>query len=116
MASHDPSIVGQLQEGMDVLTSDGVNVGKVVQLWVGSEPAERLLTSAIQERQMSYEAALANKIGVFLEVHPGAGGDPMYIPWQIVDNAEGGAVHLLVTENAAEASEWRRRPAWATAQ
>ena len=113
MARQDPGVVSQIREGMRVITAQNEDVGVVAELWIASDPAERQLTRDIQDRQVSYQEALQLQHGVFLEVRPGPGGDTMFIPWQAVADATGDTVMLLVNEQAAEASQWRVRPAWA---
>ena len=114
MARQDPGVVSQICEGMRVITAQNEDVGVVAELWIASDPAERQLTRDIQDRQVSYQEALQLQHGVFLEVRPGPGGDTMFIPWQAVADATGDTVMLLVNEQAAEASQWRVRPAWAS--
>jgi len=51
----DPTVVGRLREGMDVRTSDGEVIGTVVRLWEGTDPAQRELRHAIQDRGETYD-------------------------------------------------------------
>lgn len=111
MAQQDPSLIGQFEAGLPVLSGEGEPLGEVVEVWRASEPAEQLLAHSIQDRQMSYDQALELQQGIFLEVRP-ALGEPLYIPWQAVREVSNGAVTLAVDDVAADASEWDRKPSW----
>ena len=89
------NLIDQVREGMEVRASDGARVGKVSQMWYGSEPTERFAEDE-----------------TVMEVRPGflRRGDTLYIPNRALADVSGGRV-LLATD-AEGAKQFGRKPSW----
>ena len=95
------NILAQIHEGMRVHTADGQDVGKITQIWFGTDPSG---STALCDEELCSR----------LEVHHGwLGRTVLYIPYNAISHAAGTTVTLGV--NAAEVQEkddWHRRPRW----
>ncbi len=94
------SVVGQVRNGMEVMTSDGVSLGKVRETYIGTEP-----TSPLQ--QCDDETTV--------EVHRGSllgKSTTMYIPCRALASVDGNTVMLNVDQETASAKGWLHKPSW----
>ncbi len=78
--------------GMQVVTSDGVALGTVTELWRGADAADH--------------APHDDTYGV------GGGADLLYIPTHAVARTTGQEMHLTVAMAQVTARGWRYRPEW----
>ena len=95
------SVVSRIREGMEVRTSDNVGLGKISQVWIGSDPASS------SER---CDEELCSR----LEVHHR--GERFYIPYSAIADVNNRTVHLNVNEADADEHDWTRRPSWISAE
>lgn len=94
------SVISGVREGMKVTTSDGVDLGKVRQIYFGTEPVDKF-------SQCDDETCI--------EVHRGGligKGVTMYVPCRAVESVFGETVTLNVDMETASAKGWARKPAW----
>jgi sporulation protein YlmC with PRC-barrel domain len=86
---------------MEVLTSDGTSLGKVKEVYVGTEPSSPF-------EQCDDETTV--------EVQQGGGlfskGVTMYIPCRAVGGVSGNSVTLNVDSETANSKGWTHRPSW----
>ncbi len=99
MASEN--VIAQVRAGMEVHTADGQKLGKVAEIWLGTDP------TATNPR-------CDEEICSRLEVH--AGGffkrSVLYVPYSAIANVS--ADHVTLTVDAATVNEhdWRKKPSW----
>jgi hypothetical protein len=97
----DSNAVTLIQKGMHVHASDGTDLGKVSQVWYGTDPSDS--TARCDEDICSR-----------VEVHHGwFGREVLYIPISAIADISGQVVALNV--DAAEVREregWHRKPSW----
>ncbi len=109
----NPDMLGQIQEGAQVVTNQREPIGRVTKIWEGSDPAGEDLASAIQdsEEQVTYEQVVQSGEvqGSYVEVDIDGGGTA-YIPMQAVRAIEDSSVVLDVDQVAISASSWHERP------
>jgi len=94
------SVVGQVRNGMEVVTSDGESLGKVKETYIGTEP-----TSPLQ--QCDDETTV--------EVHRGglfSKSTTMYVPCRALARVDGNTVTLNVDQETANAKGWQHKPSW----
>jgi hypothetical protein len=93
--------IGKVTKGMSVLTADGVELGLVADVWIGTDPAVE--TGRCDEDVCSR-----------LEVH--RGGFPrrtvLYIPMGAIEHVLVASVLLNVDEATATRMGWTHRPTW----
>lgn len=87
------SMVEQIREGMVVKTADGVKLGKITQIWCGSEPIN------------SYTACHDESC---LEVQ----GGRLYVPCSAVADVSEKVVILSVDGATVQSKPWQQKPAW----
>jgi quinol monooxygenase YgiN len=87
----------QIHKGMEVRSADGVKLGKVAEVWVGSDPADS--TAPWDDDACSR-----------LEVHERGG--PLYIPCSAIAGVSGKGVTLNVDATTARTMPWHYRPSW----
>jgi hypothetical protein len=87
------NVVEQVREGMQVQTADGMRLGKVTEVWCGSEPVS------------SYTACDDESC---LEVQ----GGRLYIPCSVVADVSGKVVILGVDAATVQSKPWQWKPAW----
>jgi hypothetical protein len=91
------SLISRIREGMDVRTSDNIRLGKIVQVWIGSDPANNTarcdeeLCSRLQVRHRD---------------------EMLYIPYSAIGNVDNKTVVLNVNAAVADEHDWTRRPLW----
>ncbi len=93
----DSSILERIRPGMEVRSADGKTLGKVNEIWLGSDP-------------INSSARCDEEVCSRLEVH--RGDTTTYIPYNAIANVSGKVVTL--TMDAATVSEkgWYRKPLW----
>ena len=94
--------IGRIRKGMEVRTSDGEVLGKVAEVWVGTDPG------ATQPR---CDEEVCSRI----EVRKGgllSRGAPSYIPYSAIGSVSGDAVVLSVDSGTARGKGWAHRPPW----
>ena len=95
------SLIARIREGMEVRTSDGVRLGKINQVWVGSDPAsssERCdedVCSRLEVRQRDQR---------------------LFIPYSAIADVSGRDVVLGVDAATVDEYSWHRPPLWITAE
>ncbi len=92
--------IGQVRKGMHVRSSDGVDLGKVAEVWLGTDP-----TSAA--------ARCDDEVCSRVEVHRGLlRKQVLYVPYSGIADVSGDAVTLGVDESTAHSRNWSARPKW----
>ncbi len=90
----------QVHPGMEVRSSDDVSLGKVKEIWYGTDPATP--TARCDEELCSR-----------LEVHQGLLSHAvLYIPYNAIAGVAAGAVLLNVDAATVQASTWNQKPHW----
>ncbi len=101
MASEN--VIAQIRKGMEVHTADGQKLGKVAEIWLGTDP------TASNPR---CDEELCSR----LEVHSGGllKRTVLYVPYSAIANVA--ADHVTLTTEAATVREqaWTQKPRWAT--
>ena len=94
------SMIAQVRKGMMVKTADGVNLGKVAMVWLGSDPSagsprcDEAVCSRLEVRR-----------GFFAQhVH--------YIPYTALGDIAGKTVTLSVDQSIVEEKGWQTKPQW----
>ena len=95
-----PNVLAQVQPGMEVHTADGSTLGKVVQVWIGSDP-------------VSSTARCDEDVCSRLEVQHRDG--TRYIPYNAIERVSGRWVILNMDTAAVNEHDWFRRPLWIAA-
>ena len=95
--------IGEIRKGMEVRTSDGELLGKVSEVYVGTDPTSG---SALCDEEICSRIEIRKK-GGFL-----SRGEPSYIPYNAVRSVLQDSVTLGVDADAARAKGWAHRPAW----
>ena len=93
------TMLTHLRPGMQVLGADGQLVGKVHEVWIGSDPR--------QSSERCDEDACSR-----LEVQRGAAR--VYIPYNAIAEVAGKAVRLNLDAAAVNEKGWHRKPRWIT--
>ena len=91
------NIVSRIRPGMQVHGTDGQLVGKVTEVWVGSDP--RHSSERCDEEECSR-----------LEVHHGA--SRFYIPYNAIGDVAGTVVRLTMDAAMVNEKGWYRKPLW----
>ncbi len=91
------SIITRIRSGMQVEAADGQVVGKVHEVWIGSDP--RQSSERCDEDECSR-----------LEVQRGA--SRVYIPYNAIAEVTGKAVRLTLDAAAVNEKGWHRKPLW----
>ena len=100
MAGSNVIDITQIRTGMEVQAADGVKLGKIAEVWVGTDPRDS--TTRCDEDTCSR-----------LEVR--VRGGPMYIPYSALAGVSGKSVTLNVDAATAQAKPWQYRPPWIAA-
>lgn len=95
MADH--TLIAQIHEGMDVHAADDVRVGKITQVWIGTDSAR---TTEQGDEELCSR----------LEVHHRDG--PLYIPITMVDHVSARWVMLTIPAREVHEHDWARPPLW----
>ncbi|MDP9350687.1 MAG: PRC-barrel domain-containing protein [Chloroflexota bacterium] len=85
---------------MEVLTSDGTSLGKVTEVYFGTEPANSFETCDDETSVEVHRGGLFGK------------GVTMYVPCRAVAGVSGDTVTLNVDAETATAKGWARKPSW----
>ena len=97
MATESP--IRRVREGMRMVSSDGVDLGRVGQVYHGTEPADALEAcedeTSIEVRRESLGRETA-----------------MYVPCRAVADVIGSTVRLKLDLEAVTSGGWVRRPEW----
>jgi len=93
------SPIGRVREGMRMVSSDGVDLGRVGRVYRGTEPADALQACADE---------------TCVEVHRESLGreTTMYVPCRAVADVAGSAVRLKLDLEAVTSGGWAKRPEW----
>lgn len=94
------SRVADVRKGMEVLTSDGTSLGKVVEVYFGTEPVNSFETCDDETNVEVHRSGLFGK------------GVTMYVPCRAVAGVSGDTVRLNVDAETATAKGWVRKPSW----
>lgn len=109
----NPDLLGQIQEGAQVVTNQREPVGRVTKVWQGSDPTGEDLSDAIQESEeaVTYDQVVQSGAvqGTYVEVDLASGGTA-YIPIQAVRAIDADSVVLDVDQVAISASSWHEQP------
>ena len=93
------SVVDQIREGMEVTTSDGEKLGKVKQIWYGSETLSSR-TPGAEETCFEVQKGLL-------------GREKLYIPCRFVSQVSGQTVQLSADSQTARTTpSWHVKPSW----
>ncbi len=99
MADH--TLIAQIREGMEVHTADDVRLGKITQVWIGTDPAST--TQQCDEELCSR-----------LEVQHSDG--PLYIPLNMLARVSARWVILTIPAADVREHDWHRAPHWIRAE
>ncbi len=91
------NLLAQVREGMEVLSADGKKVGKIDQVWIGTDPA-------------AGSVWCDEDICSRLEVHHAA--ERFYIPFNAIAAVSGRTVTLNVDAATVHEKGWYRQPVW----
>ncbi len=92
--------IGQVRKGMHVHSSDGADLGKVAEVWLGTDP-----TSAT--------ARCDEEVCSRVEVHRGLlRKQVLYVPYSGIADVSGDTVTLGVNESGVQSKNWAVRPRW----
>ncbi len=91
------SIITRIRPGMPVQSADGQPIGKVHEVWIGSDP--RQSSERCDEDECSR-----------LEVQRGAAR--VYIPYNAIAEVTGKAVRLSLDAASVNEKGWHRKPRW----
>ena len=93
----------RVRPGMAVRTADGHTLGKVTQIWYGSDP-------------IPTQPYCDDEVCSRLEVQPGGfGRRPVYVPYSAVLDVTARRVILQVDAASVNQQAWHRQPAWIAA-
>ena len=95
------NLIAQIHAGMHVHTADGTDLGKITQVWYGSDPG----ASSIR-----CDEEVCSRV----EVHHGLfGREVLYIPYSAIARVSGKVVTLTIAAALVpEQEEWYHKPAW----
>lgn len=91
------TMIDQVRKGMEVVCSDGVALGKVAEVWYGSDPDSN---SAYCDDDVCSRVQVQHK------------GGALYVPYSALANVGGNRLTLKVDAAKANAMPWRHKPAW----
>ncbi len=99
------NIIVQVRTGMEVHTSDGHKLGKVTEIWLGTDP------TATNPR---CDEELCSR----LEVHSGGffKRSVLYVPYNAIGAVAGNQVTLTVDSATVNNHDWVQRPRWLGAE
>ncbi len=94
------NILTQVRQGMQVHTADGVTLGKIREIWYGTDPTER-------------DPRCDEEVCSRLEVHHGVlHREVLYIPYNAIADVSGTQVTLNVDAATVREHPWHQRPRW----
>jgi hypothetical protein len=82
---------------MEVRTSDNVRLGKIAQVWIGSDPTD---STARCDEELCSRLQVRHRDEI------------LYIPYSAIADVNNKTVHLNVDAAAANEHYWTRRPSW----
>jgi hypothetical protein len=91
------SLISRIREGMDVRTADNIRLGKIVQVWIGADPAN---STARCDEELCSRLQVRHR------------DQTRYIPYSAIGSVETKTVVLNVTAALADEHDWTRRPRW----
>lgn len=92
--------MGQVRKGMEVRTSDDHKLGKITEIWLGTDPTPS---------HPRCDEDVCSRI----EVHHGfLGGKVLYIPYNAIEDVSTGRVALNVTHSMVNEHDWIKQPGW----
>ena len=91
--------MAQIHEGMEVKTSDGKTLGRIANVWVGTDP-------------ISSSVRCDDEVCSRLEVHLPHRRGRRYIPYSVIAGVSGRSVNLNVDEKTVNERLWHQRPPW----
>jgi hypothetical protein len=94
------NIIAQIRKGMEVQTTDGQSLGKVTEVWLGTDPA-------------AGDPKCDEEICSRLEVHRGfLGRSVLYIPYNAIGKVTADRVTLTVDAATVHERAWTQKPRW----
>ncbi len=94
--------LGQVRKGTHVRTSDGADLGKVKEVWLGTDPTS---THARCDEEICSRLEVHHREGLFKDV-------AMYVPYSAIAEMSRDTVVLKVDEATARSKGWTTRPRW----
>ncbi len=94
--------LGQVRKGMEVHSSDGVCLGKVKEVWLGTDPTS---THARCDEEMCSRLEVHHRERLMRKV-------VMYVPYSAISGVSGKVVTLNVDAQTARSKGWSRKPGW----
>ncbi len=94
--------LGQVRKGTHVCTSDGVDLGKVKEVWLGTDPSS---THARCDEEICSRLEVHHRQGLFKDV-------ALYVPYSAIAEVSRDTVVLNVDEATANTKGWSARPRW----
>lgn len=92
-------MIEQITEGMEVRSSEGAKLGKVAQVYIGSDPTGSTVPSEDE---------------TCIEVRRGLlGREAIYIPCRVVADVSGAGVTLNIDQDTVNSTpSWYHKPSW----
>ena len=90
----------QVRKGMQVKTADGVKLGKIKEIWYGTDPTEQ---------EPRCDEAVCSRLEV---VHGLVRREVFYIPYNALADVAGRSVILNVDAAALDEKGWTFKPQW----
>jgi hypothetical protein len=97
----DRTLITQIQEGMEVHTADDVKLGKITQVWIGTDPAS---TSEQCDEELCSRLQVQH------------GDDILFIPLNVLARVSARWVILTIPVAAVHEHDWSRPPLWIRSQ
>jgi hypothetical protein len=94
--------IGQIRKGMRVHASDGTDLGKVTEVWLGTDPKA---AHARCDEEVCSRIEVHRRERLFRDV-------VLYVPYSAIAAVSGKDVVLYVDAQTAGAKGWSRKPAW----
>ena len=91
-------LIERIRVGMEVRSSDGVRLGKVLEVWCGQDPASD---------NTQWDEDVCSRLQVNHK-----GNTPIYIPYGAVAEVTGKRVTLGVDARTVTSKGWTRKPKW----
>jgi hypothetical protein len=90
-----------IRKGMEVRTSDGDSLGKVAEVWWGTDPTPD--AARCDEDVCSRVEVRRGLLGM---------GSTIYVPYSAIADISGGLIRLSVDSQAVRSKGWSRKPRW----
>jgi hypothetical protein len=98
---HSSAVIVQIREGMDISTRDLLKMGKVLHVWIGTDP--------------SYSGDVWHE-ELCSRVEVRWAGRPFYLPAYAIDRVSEHGVILTMDAATVVQRRWYRRPEWIPAE